>query len=88
MINKIPPFSDIAHLKENDRIDLIGKTIIEAPNDGDEPPVIAFIVENEEKADRYIRKLEKKFPGIRVIKRIKNCPTPGLISVKVGIKLQ
>ena len=43
----------------------------------------AFVVEDDVKADRYVKKLQERFPGIRVIDRFKG-PVPGTIAVRVS----
>ncbi len=72
----MPQFVDIADLKEDDRIDLIGHRVM------DHRDVVSFIVEDDAKADRYIEKLQKKFPCIIVAWRGLG-PVPGTIAIKV-----
>lgn len=48
------PYYDLAALSESDRLDIIGKTA-EAGNR------VAFFVDDDEKADRYIQKLKARF---------------------------
>ena len=58
------PYLDLYSLSENQRIELIGRSVMDAPrSSADKPVVAAFVVEDEAKADRYISKLQKKFPG-------------------------
>lgn len=81
-----PPFVDLHHLSEDKRIDLIGQQAI------DHMLVVGFIVDMEgiggqDKADRYISKLQKKYPTIRIVHRGPG-PTPHTILVKVGPPLQ
>lgn len=77
---------DLYPLSENQRIKEIAKSLREAkPKDPDKPVVIGFIVENNEKADRYIKKLTMAMPGVRVIDRF---PFNGAIAVKVSPALQ
>lgn len=67
-----PVLLDMYKLDEDKRIDLIGKTVM-CKNCEDEnmqtgvPVMVDY--ENGTKADRYIKKLQERFPGIRVIKR-------------------
>lgn len=80
----VKAFLDTHRLNENDRIEIIGGSVMNAPASSTEKPVMnGFIVETEEKADRYIRKLQKRFPSIRIIDRGPG-PTAGTILVRVG----
>lgn len=54
-------FADLAHLPEDDRILIIGETA-QAGNR------VGFFVEDDAKADRYIRKLTERF-RVEVIER-------------------
>ena len=79
-------YADLGDFKENDRIDMIGNAVMKQPaSSSDKPVIIAFITDNNEKADRYIKKLQKKFPGIRVIDRFDG-PVPN--TVRVGPPLR
>jgi len=66
------PYIDMYELAEDKRIELIGNTAMCKEHDAhrDTPVTVAFIVEDDEKADRYIKKLQARFPGIRVIERV------------------
>ena len=65
---------DLNALSEDERITLIGASVME--------PASSAELETDAKADRYIRKLQKQFPGIRVVDR---GPGPaGTIMVKVA----
>jgi hypothetical protein len=80
----MPFFADIADFDEDDRIERIGKAVMKAPrSSADKPVVVAFVVEDDAKADRYIKKLQKRFPGIRVIDRFPG-PVPDTVSVRMG----
>lgn len=69
-------YLDVHVLEEDKRIDLIGKACV---NGG----TIAFIVDSEPgKADRYVRKLKEKFPGIHVLGRFDG-PVPNVVTVKI-----
>ena len=77
-------YADLADLEEDKRIEAIGKVVMGGPkNSGDKPIMAAFVVEDDAKTDRYIRKLQALFPGIRVIDRFKG-PVPETISVRVA----
>lgn len=81
-------FGDLYNLTEDERIDLIGRSVMEGPKtSGDKPKMVAFVVENNKKADRYIRKLEKKFPGIRIIDRFDG-GAYNTVTVRVGEPLR
>jgi hypothetical protein len=57
-------YADLADFEEDDRIRMIGEAAMKHHK------IVGFVVENEPgKADRYIRKLQKRFPGIRLIGR-------------------
>lgn len=81
-------FGDLYNLTENERIDLIGRTVMEGPKtSGDKPKMIAFVVDNHKKADRYIKKLNEKFPGIRIIDRFDGL-VHNTVTVRVGEPLR
>lgn len=56
-------------MSEDDRIDMIGRSVMMRRTSIDKPPMTGFLVETNAKADRYLRKLQQRFPGIRVIDR-------------------
>lgn len=66
-------FVDMYELAEDKRIELIGNTVMCKKHDADtnEPVKIPVMVDYEEgkKADRYIKKLQDRFPGIRIVGR-------------------
>ena len=71
-------FIDAAGLEEDKRIDLIGRTVMEGRR------TVAFVTDADPgKADRYIRKLETRFPGIRILERFDG-PVANCVSVKVA----
>ncbi len=71
-------FADIADREEDDRIDIIGHRAIAHQE------TVGFLVEADgKKADRYIEKLRKKFPTIRIIDKSRG-PTTGTELVRVG----
>ena len=72
------PYKDLADHDEDERIRQIGEKAMK------ERLVVGFITDDEpDKADRYIRKLQDRFPGIRVIARGKG-PVAETVWVKVG----
>lgn len=76
--------ADLHKMPENDRIRLIGASVMNKPaSSADRPVMNGFIVESEMKADRYIFKLQAMFPGIRVVDR-KPGPVPNTIMVRVA----
>lgn len=68
-------FADIADLPEDDRIALIAATAA--------TQIVGFFVDDDVKADRYIKKLGKR---VRLIERKSNLPVEGAVFVKVGPK--
>jgi len=74
----MPPFSDIADLNEDTRIMAIGRAAMV------QKKVVAFITDSDPgKADRYIEKLTKQFPGIVIVGRWEG-PVANTVTVKVG----
>lgn len=59
---KKPLYADLADLPEDERINIIGRTAESGKR-------VAFIVENDTKADRYIEKLTSRFK-VSVAKRL------------------
>lgn len=79
-------YADIASVKEDDRIQIIGRTIMEGSrSESGKSKVVGFVVEDDEKADRYINKLMSKFPCVNVISRGVG-PVKGTVLVRVGVK--
>lgn len=76
-------FIDAAGLEEDKRIDLIGKSIMEAVPKDDKPFTAGVVVEDHTKADRYIGKLKVKFPLIRVIKKFDG-PVKDTVTIILG----
>lgn len=70
-------FADLFALPENERIRVIGKAACSA--------VVGVFVETDAKADRYIAKLTKRFPSVRVIDRGPG-PVANTILVRFGPK--
>lgn len=69
-------YADLFGLPERDRIDAIGKAASQGA-------LVGFIVEDDEKADRYIAKLTEKYKRIRVVDRMAG-PVPNTVLVRVG----
>jgi hypothetical protein len=69
-------YADLASLSEDERIDAIGHHVL------DHQHTVGFIVEDYAKADRYIEKMQEKFPTIMVLYRGPG-PVEGTVVVKV-----
>jgi hypothetical protein len=67
-------FADLADLPEDDRIQIIAESV-------EAGQVVGFFVDDDAKADRYIRKLGTR---VRVIERKANVLVKGTVFVKVG----
>jgi hypothetical protein len=75
---KEPDYADITDFEEDKRIEIIGNRVI------GENKICSFITDDEAgKADRYVRKLKEKFPGIVEIARGRG-PVANTVWVKVG----
>lgn len=74
----MPIYEDLGDSPEDDRIRRIGEEVSRRG------AIVGFVVEDAPKAERYIAKLVKAFPGVRVMKRLPDCPTVGFYTVKVG----
>lgn len=74
---KIPEYSDLKNLSEDERITLIGRAATVHKK------IIGVIVDDQKKADRYIKKLTAQFPDIEIISQF---PLAGSITIKVGPK--
>jgi hypothetical protein len=68
-------FADLADLPEDERIAVIAATA--------QTQVVGFFVDDDVKADRYIRKLGDR---VRLIERKPNVLVKGTVFVKVGPK--
>jgi hypothetical protein len=68
-------FADLADLPEDERIRLIAEAA--------QSQTVGFFVDDDAKADRYIRKLGSR---VRVIERHANVLVKGTVFVKVGPK--
>lgn len=77
---------DLSGLTEDERIDHMGKTLMDAPKRSDMMPMkIAVIVEDQAKAERYIAKFKAKFPEVRFIDRH---PFQGAVLIRFGEPLR
>jgi hypothetical protein len=73
-------YADLADLPEDDRIGIIGRTAESGKR-------VAFIVEDDAKADRYIEKLTKRFQ-VSVAKRLDGPLKGQTISIIVTARSQ
>lgn len=74
----MPIFEDLADNPEDDRIKRIGEEVTKRGR------VVCFVTDDDlGKAERYIAKLLKRFPGVRVMERFAG-PVEGAVTVKVG----
>lgn len=85
-------YADISDRKEDDRIDIIGKTIMDNYRDhqGEKPFQCAVCVDYDgtgDKGTRYHNKIMKKFPQIRLIGRHAG-PSAGVETLILGGPLQ
>lgn len=79
----IKGYTDLGDLPENDRITVIGKYVMAEPaNSTEKPQVIGIALENKEKAERYAKKLLRKFPTIKIIEI-----APGIIPSTVLLRI-
>lgn len=69
-------FADLADLNEDQRINTIGETARKTFD------CVGFVVETQEKADRYEEKLKARFPDLHCIKRFEG--PFGTVVVQVG----
>lgn len=74
MTTRNPSYADLADIPEDERIEAIGRT-------AEHRHSVAFIVEDNEKADRYIAKLTSRF-RVEVTGR-GDGPVPGTVFVKI-----
>lgn len=77
MSGKLPMYADLFELSEDERIDTIGHMVTEHGK------TIGFVVETTAKADRYIKKLKKKYPTVTVLDQGPG-PVKNTILVRVG----
>ena len=75
---KKPYFADLADFEEDKRIEMIGHTVMAHKK------TVAFVTDSDPgKAERYIDKLKKRFPGIVIVDRFDG-PVSNTVTVKVG----
>ena len=73
-----PIYLDLGDFEEDQRIETIGRTVLE------QHKTVAFVTDADPgKADRYIRKLTERFPGLRVLGRFDG-PVPDTVTIQVG----
>lgn len=77
-----PAFADLASLDEDQRIDLIGNFCAQT---GQTANVVTD--SDEGKPERYIRKLLRRFPNLRVVERFRG-PVLGTVTIKLEIDKQ
>ncbi len=70
-------YKDLSDESEDERIRQIGDKVM------NEKLTVGFIVEDDLKAERYIKKLKKRFQGIHVIAQYRGL-IPETVLVKVG----
>lgn len=71
-------YQDIADKTEDERIRQIGEIVMSRG------AIVAFMVDDEPgNPERYIRKLLKQFPSVRITERFKG-PIPHVITIKCG----
>jgi hypothetical protein len=71
------PYLDLFKLAEDDRITAIGELAMKGT-------VVGVMVDDDgKKADRYLRKLAKRFPDVVEISREKG-PVAGVLTLKIG----
>jgi hypothetical protein len=68
-------FADLADLSEDTRIDIIGNTASSGA-------LVGFVVDDDEKADRYVKKLRERFK-VSIIDRGAG-PVANTVLVRVG----
>jgi hypothetical protein len=78
MMKKPSGFADLASLPEDDRIDIIGRTVVEQGK-----TVAVCIDDQPAKVERYIRKMKERFPTAVVLDQRKG-PVAGVVTVKFG----
>jgi len=68
-------YADIANLQEDQRIALIGEQAMKGQR-------VGFVVEDDEKADRYVAKLMARF-SVEEVRREADTPVAGVVMVIV-----
>lgn len=77
----MPEYQDLGDYNEDSRITKIGNSVCSRPGQ-----IIGFIVENDEKADRYLKKLKAQFPEIWLIDR--SAAPGGTVLIRIGGRRQ
>lgn len=73
-----PAYMDLGEHGEDVRIDAIGSVAMKHQK------TVGFVTDDEPgKAERYISKLQKRFPGILILERGMG-PVPNTVLIKVG----
>jgi hypothetical protein len=73
-----PKYADLHHLSEDERIELIGRQVVE------KNAICGVLVDDKPGiAGRYILKLKELFPQLKVID-VFSGPTRGVVTIKVG----
>lgn len=73
------PFQDMAHVEEDQRIQMIGEMVIR------EGKTVGVLVDDiPAKVERYLRKIKERFPQIKVEYQGKG-PTPGVVTIRLGL---
>ena len=71
-------FADLHHLSEDERIEMIGETVMSSAAG----EVVGFVTDADlGKSDRYVRKILQRFPAIQIIGK-KAGPVPGTVVVR------
>lgn len=86
----IKGYADLADLDEDARIEQIGNAALSGKQTSeDKPLIIGFVVDDNGgvKGDRYVKKLQERFPTIRIIDRHKG-PVPKTELIRVGPPLR
>lgn len=77
-----PTFYDFYNLEEDKRIDLIGHRVL------DHQEIVALLLEDdtldEGKITRYLQKLQKKFPTIRILDQKPYRQVPHIMVVRLA----
>lgn len=69
-------YADLADLPEDDRIRIIGKTVMQ-------DQIVGFFVDDDTKADRYIDKLARWFPRVEVAERKRDVLVNNTVFIRV-----
>ena len=73
-----PAYADLASMPEDERLDLMGRFVTETGK------TVSIITDDEPgKPERYIKKILKRFPHLRIVERFKG-PIPGVVTLNLG----